>query len=229
MKPELLLCLAAGALCSSLWLWAFRRRLDLPPWAAVPAAVLHTLAGLVCVKLFAGLESFQLTLAGGMSLYGAIFFLPLFYFAAGRLFSRPMAPLFDVLTLCMISTLIFARMNCIWSGCCQGLLLPGSNVLRWPTREAELVFHALLLAAFARRLRRQEQPGTVYPLYMMAYGVFRFGEEWFREGTVLFLGLHPAHIWSLLSFAVGCGVYFELRERSRKRTASGKKGGRKPC
>ena len=228
MKPALLCVLVCGTLLSCLWLWIFRRRLALSRWVIAPLAVLHTLVGVFCVKLFAGLESFELTVSGGMSLYGGIFLLPLFYAGVGKAFSRNLRTVFDVMTLCLISTLWFARINCLCVGCCRGLLLPGSDVLRWPTREAELVFHAVLLTVLARRLRRQEQPGTLYPFYMMAYGIFRFLTEWLREGTVIFLGLHPAHLWSLLSIVIGSSVYLELRERDRRRTAGRQKGGRKP-
>ena len=217
MEPVLLLCLLVGTLCSVLWLWIFRDKIHMSKPAVLPAAVLHTAAGVLCVKLFAGLESFELTLSGGMSLYGAIFLLPLLYAAAAKLCRRDARQVFDVLTLCMISTLLIVRINCIASGCCQGLLLPGSNVLRWPTREAEMVFHGILLVLFYRRLHRQEQPGTIYPLYMIAYGAFRFVVEWFREGDAIFLGMHPAHIWSILSVVIGCAIYSEQKARSSRK------------
>lgn len=207
MEPELLICLAGGTGMSLLWLWVFRQRLAVRAYAMFPIALLHTVLGVLCVSLFAGLESFRLTISGGMSLYGAIFLLPLCYWLGGRLFRRDLRHVFDVMTLCMISTLAFARINCIISGCCRGLLLPGSNVLQWPTREAEMLFHIILLVLFVRRLRRQEQPGTIYPLYMISYGVFRFIIEWFRAGDALFLGLHPAHFWSLLSVIIGWSIY----------------------
>lgn len=207
MEPELLICLACGTGMSLLWLWEFRQRLAVRVYAMLPIALLHTVLGVLCVSLFAGLESFRLTISGGMSLYGAIFLLPLCYWLGGRLFRRDLRHVFDVMTLCMISTLAFARINCIISGCCRGLLLPGSNVLYWPTREAEMLFHIILLVLFARRLRRQEQPGTIYPIYMMCYGIFRFIIEWFRAGNALFWGLHPAHFWSLLSVIIGWSIY----------------------
>lgn len=223
MTPVLLLCLAAGTVLSCIWLWLFRQRIALAVWAILPLALLHTLAGVLCVKLFAGLESFRLTLSDGMSLYGGIFLLPIFYACVGKLTHRKLKDVFDVMALCMVSTLLFARGNCIVSGCCQGLPLPGASTLCWPTREVEMVFHGVLLVLFYRRLRRQEQPGTIYPLYMMAYGIFRFVEEWLREGKNLFLGLHPAHFWSILSIVIGCSFYFELTARSRRKAASAKK------
>ena len=214
MEPVLLFSLSCGTVMSILWLLVFRQRLAASAYAVLPLALAHTVLGVLCVSVFAGLESFRLTITGGMSLYGAIFLLPLCYWLGGRLFHRDLRHVFDVMSLCMISTLIFARINCLISGCCRGLLLPGSNVLRWPTREAEMLFHVVLLVLFVHRLHRQEQPGTIYPLYMICYGVFRFILEWFREGRPLFLGLHPAHLWSLLAAIVGWSIYTVQIQRS---------------
>lgn len=219
MDPVLLFCLAGGTAMSVLWLWVFRQRLDVRVYAIFPIALVHTVAGVLCVSLFAGLESFRLTISEGMSLYGAIFLLPILYWTSGQFFRRDLRYVFDIMTLCMVSTLILARINCIVSGCCQGLLLPGSNVLRWPTREAEMLFHIILLVLFVRRLRRQEQPGTIYPLYMISYGVFRFIIEWFRAGDALFLGLHPAHFWSLLSVIIGWSIYTVQVQKSVLKTS----------
>ena len=228
MRLSLLICVIAGAVASGIWQWRYCGRFPLSRWATIPLTVFLTAAGLACVKLFSALESFDLSGHTGMRLYGAILFMPIVYLVLIRCFRWNAAAFFDVQAPAMISMLWFGRINCMISGCCRGLLLPGSDVLRWPTREAELAFHGVLLAVFARRLHRQEQPGALYPLYMIAYGTFRFVIEWFREGETLFLGLHPAHIWSLLSVVIGGSIYFELRERDRRRAVGGKKGGRKP-
>jgi prolipoprotein diacylglyceryltransferase len=229
MEPILLFCLTGGTLLTALWLWLFRSRIGISGPAVLPVAIAHTGAGLLCVSAFAGLESFRLPLSGGMSLYGAVFLLPIFYWAAGKLFARDLNQVFDVMLLCMVSTLMLVRVNCIASGCCQGLLLPGSSGLHWPTREAEMLFHGILLVFFYRRLRRQELPGSCYPLYMMAYGLFRFIEEWFRVGERSILGLHPAHIWSILSIVIGWSIYSEFKTRSRYQRARAGKGRNSPC
>ncbi len=220
MSPVLLLCLLGGTLFTALWLWIFRERIDIPKWAIPPAAILFTIAGLICVSLLAGLESFQLTLSDGRRLYGAIFFMPLFYWATAKIFSRDPKQVFDVATLCGITSLLLVRIGCIESGCCKGLPLPGSSGLRWPIREAEMLFHGALAVFFYHRLRRQEQPGTNYPLYMVLYGAFRFIIEWLREEYNPFLGgLHLAHFWSLLSIIIGGSIYLEYRERERRGAA----------
>lgn len=223
MEPALLLCLAGGTIFSCLWLWHFRESVHISRWAVVPIVVLQTVVGLVSVKLFSALESFDFSGYSGMRLYGAIFFMPVFYYLCAKWFSWDIGRFFDVQTFSLIVFLIITRISCIVSGCCQGLPLPGGSTLCWPTREVEMVFHGVLLVLFYRRLRRQEQPGTIYPLYMMAYGAFRFVEEWFREGKALFWGLHPAHFWSLLSIVIGCSFYFELKARNDRKSSRAKR------
>ncbi len=91
-------------------------------------------------------------LSSGQSLFGSIFLLPLFYFAGAKIFRRRIGDVFDVFTMCTVTTLLFARIACIFSGCCYGMLLPGSESVRWPTRELELVFYIILLIVLYRKI-----------------------------------------------------------------------------
>lgn len=71
---SLFLCLCFGTAVSAIWLVMFCKRLSLPRSVILPLAIVHTLAGLVCVKLFAAAESFGNPLTSGNSLFGAVFF-----------------------------------------------------------------------------------------------------------------------------------------------------------
>ena len=207
----LLLLILAGAL-TYLWLWLQRHRLRLRPgWIPVLAAG-HVLVGVLCVKLFAILEAGSLSKAGNMSLFGAVFFLPLVYYLGGKLTGRRMRDVFDVFVLPMVVTLACARVNCLISGCCLGKPIPGTD-LRWPTRELELVFYVVLLAWMLLRTRRKNTDGILYPTYMIAYGIFRFVIEFFREGADSLF--HLAHLWALLSLMLGAGFFLEARRLSR--------------
>ena len=211
------LCLLCGAAASAAWLWGSRQRLRLSGPACLLLAAVHTLAGVLCVKLFAGLESLGNPLTSGNSLFGAVFFLPLFYAAGARLSGRRFGDVCDVFAPCTISTLIFARLSCIGSGCCLGAPLPWDASGRWPTRELEMLFHGVLLLCLARRNRRAPRSGTAWPVYMIAYGGFRFLEEWLRDGTPVLGPLHRGHIWSLLSILIGCAVWLELQAQAQRK------------
>ena len=51
---SLFLCLCFGTAVSAVWLVMFCKRLSLPRSVILPLAIVHTLAGLVCVTLFCG-------------------------------------------------------------------------------------------------------------------------------------------------------------------------------
>lgn len=217
------LLLAAGAL-TVLWLWLQRRRLRLPPWLIPLLGAFHVVLGVLCVKAFAILEAGSLKKAGSMSLFGAVFFLPLFYYLGAKLTKRRAADVFDVFTVPTVLTLACARVNCIISGCCRGKPIPGTE-LRWPTREAELVFYAILLVWLLWRTRRKDERGILWPAYMAAYGAFRFLTEFFREPvSPLF---HLSHLWAAFSLITGLSVCLQISAGPKSETPKPKPHRRK--
>lgn len=221
---SLISLLALAALGTVFWVWQARRRLSLrPPWVLL-LSLLHVAVGVGCVKLFAVLEAGSLDAAGNMSLFGAVFFLPLFYWLGARLTHRSIPEVFDVFVVPMVFTLACARVNCLLSGCCLGRLIPGST-LRWPTREAELLFYAVLLGWFLFRTRRGGTRGRLYPIYMIAYGAFRFVTEFFRQGSDSLL--HLSHLWALICLILGAAFLAELRRRDAAQQATIRKHRRK--
>lgn len=211
------LLLAAGTLFSFLWLMQFRIRLIMKWYAALLIAVCHTLAGVVCVKVFAFMETgFNPDSLGNMSLFGGVFFMPFLYLTGAKLMKRKTADVCDAFAGCMILTVMCARVNCILTGCCGGRLLPGAERLRWPTREAEIVFYMVLLVLLGRRILRDETHGTAYPVYMIAYGIFRFIVEGFRSADSPLGLIHMGHIWALVSMALGYCIYVEQTRKQRK-------------
>ena len=210
-EHHLLILLVIGTLLSAVWLASIQKRLVIKWWTAGLLAAAHTLTGVFSVKAFAFMEAgFDTSSLGSMSLYGAVFFMPLTYLVGAKLVKCASGDVCDVFTPAMIVTLMCARINCIISGCCAGLPIPGTS-LQWPTRELEIVFYIAALVWLGRKITKNMTHGTAYPLYMAAYGGFRFIIEWFRRSD--FSGLHPAHIWSIISLALGLSIYFELMSK----------------
>ena len=208
----LLVILLAAGIVTFAWLMLMRKRLEMKWYVALALSALHVMAGVLCVRLFARMEGAE---SGAMSIFGAVFFMPLFYFLGAKLFRRPMAEVFDIFAVPMIFTLLCSRVNCLKSGCCLGLMIPHTD-LRWPTREAEMLFYVVFLALVIPRVRKGRSKGRIYPAYMAAYGAFRAVIECFRvSGSACFL--HISHIWALLSLAVGLSFYWELKTKQRKR------------
>lgn len=197
-----------------LWLLYSRKKFHLPWWGALSAAVLHTVFGVESVMVFAALENIIAGGDGVMSLYGGIFFMPLFYLVFAGITKNKIRDCFDLFTPCLIATLLFARLNCLISGCCLGNVIPGTE-FRYPTRILELVGNAVFLSLALYFFCKGKMKGLLYPLYMVEYGLLRFALEWFRYSSSGSL-FHLAHIWSLVSIFLGLAFLVSTYIKSKK-------------
>lgn len=212
--PLIMLLLGAAA-ATFIWLTAVRKRLGIKWYASALLAVLNVAAGVLCVKFFAVVESgFDFSRFAGQSLFGAVFFLPLFYFLGARLFKRAPEDVFDCFTVPFIFTLFCARICCIITGCCLGREIGGFRV---PTREAELLFYAVLLAFLAPRVIKGRSRGSIFPIFMIAYGAFRFVCEFFREAPAFPGIFHISHVWAAISFTLGLCIYVRMKRSAESR------------
>lgn len=208
----LFILLGCGTLFNVYWLYRCRERLHLRWLSVLLLSVLHTVLGVLSVKVFALFETGNFS---NMSLFGGVFFMPLFYWGVAKLAKQKAADVFDVFTICLVFTLMCARLNCIISGCCLGAHIPieGLTHLRFPTRELELLFYVLLLSRLWRKVLSGSARGMIYPIYMISYGIFRFVTETLRVSSRANNILHISHLWALLSLGIGISIYGELQEK----------------
>lgn len=211
----LILLLGCGTLFNVYWLHRCRERLHLRWLSVLLLSVLHTVLGVLSVKVFALFETGDFS---NMSLFGGVFFMPLFYWGVAKLAKQKTADVFDVFTICLVFTLMCARLNCMISGCCLGAHIPieGLTHLRFPTRELELLFYVILLSRLWRKVLSGSARGMIYPIYMIAYGIFRFVTETLRFSDRTDSILHVSHLWALLSLGIGISIYGELRKKEKK-------------
>ena len=211
----LILLLGCGTLFNVYWLHRCRERLHLRWLYVLLLSVLHTVLGVLSVKVFALFETGNFS---NMSLFGGVFFMPLFYWGVAKLAKQKAADVFDVFTICLVFTLMCARLNCIISGCCLGAHIPieGLTHLRFPTRELELLFYVLLLSRLWRKVVTGSARGMIYPIYMISYGIFRFVTETLRFSDRTDSILHVSHLWALLSLGIGISIYGELQKKEKK-------------
>lgn len=211
----LILLLGCGTLFNVYWLHRCRERLHLRWLSVLLLSVLHTVLGVLSVKVFALFETGNFS---NMSLFGGVFFMPLFYWGVAKLAKQKAADVFDVFTICLVFTLMCARLNCIISGCCLGAHIPieGLTHLRFPTREMELLFYVLLLSQLWRKVVTGSARGMIYPIYMISYGIFRLVTETLRFSDRTDSILHVSHLWALLSLGIGISIYGELRKKEKK-------------
>lgn len=211
----LILLLGCGTLFNVYWLHRCRERLHLRWLSVLLLSVLHTVLGVLSVKVFALFETGNFS---NMSLFGGVFFMPLFYWGVAKLAKQKAADVFDVFTICLVFTLMCARLNCMISGCCLGAHIPieGLTHLRFPTRELELLFYVLLLSRLWRKVVTGSARGMIYPIYMISYGIFRFVTETLRVSDRTDSILHVSHLWALLSLGIGISIYGELQKKEKK-------------
>ena len=211
----LILLLGCGTLFNVYWLHRCRERLHLRWLSVLLLSVLHTVLGVLSVKVFALFETGNFS---NMSLFGGVFFMPLFYWGVAKLAKQKTADVFDVFTICLVFTLMCARLNCIISGCCLGAHIPieGLTHLRFPTREMELIFYVILLSRLWRKVLSGSARGMIYPIYMISYGIFRFVTETLRVSSLANNILHISHLWALLSLGIGISIYGELQKKEKK-------------
>lgn len=211
----LILLLGCGTLFNVYWLHRCRERLHLRWPSVLLLSVLHTVLGVLSVKVFALFETGNFS---NMSLFGGVFFMPLFYWGVAKLAKQKAADVFDVFTICLVFTLMCARLNCIVSGCCLGAHIPieGLTHLRFPTRELELLFYVILLSRLWRKVLNRSARGMIYPIYMISYGIFRFVTEMLRFSDRTDSILHVSHLWALLSLGIGISIYGELQKKEKK-------------
>lgn len=212
----LILLLGCGTLFNVYWLHRCRERLHLRWLSVLLLSVLHTVLGVLSVKVFALFETGNFS---NMSLFGGVFFMPLFYWGVAKLAKQKAADVFDVFTICLVFTLMCARLNCMISGCCLGAHIPieGLTHLRFPTRELELLFYVILLSRLWRKVVTGSARGMIYPIYMISYGIFRFVTETLRFSDRTDSILHVSHLWALLSLGIGISIYGELQKKRKNR------------
>lgn len=202
--------------------WQHRDRLMVKkPSQAVLICIIFSTFSVISAMLFATLES--LVSGGGLnfgaiSTYGIYFLCPPILILLAWARKEDARNWLDVYTLYAMPSLFLLRCNCLLAGCCGGRMIPGTS-LRWPVRQAEMVFYVVMLLVLLRREKRAAASGTGFPLLMVVYGIFRFVEEWFRSGSGDSL-IHLAHVWSLVSIVIGLGFYYELKNHGKKTTGT---------
>lgn len=121
----------------------------------------------------------------------------------------------DLFAIVVPMTLILGRVGCLWVGCCPGVecaahwwtIADATGAHRWPAAAAELGFNASLLAWALAARRAGWQTGNRFHVYLIAYGVFRFGHEFLRDDQRWFGPLGGYHALALAIVVLGVWRY----------------------
>ena len=213
--------LLAGSL---LWREARRKRKD-------PAVLLDLGIGMMLSALLGGralyiilnlrdyledpLEAFRIQ-HGGLVFYGGLVGAILFTLFFIRRKHLLLWETLDEMTPYAALVHAFGRVGCFLNGCCYGrptslfwgVTLPGHKLPLHPTQLYESFF-LIVLFFILRNVARKKTAfaGSVFLLYLLCYGFFRFIVEFLRgDQEILFLGLTLPQFLSIL--LVGMSLFF---------------------
>ncbi len=118
------------------------------------------------------------------------------------------------------------RVGCWVQGCCLGVtqhaawwtIVDAHGDHRWPSVQIELAFNLALFTFALVCWRRRWFEGQLFHIYLIAYGVFRFGHEFLRDTPALFGPISGYQVAALGILALGA-LRYRQREQQRLGTA----------
>jgi phosphatidylglycerol:prolipoprotein diacylglycerol transferase len=106
--------------------------------------------------------------------------------------------------------LMLGRIGCLSAGCCGGIVC---SFGRWPAVPVEIAFQVLALTALVVMRRKHWQVGQHFYLYLIAYGLFRFGHEFLRGTPKPFAGLSG---YQIIGLATAMAAMMAYRRRAQR-------------
>jgi phosphatidylglycerol:prolipoprotein diacylglycerol transferase len=221
--------LLAGIVTSFLF-WKRRARQDKRLIVIYGAALVGAFFGAKVIYLVAegwhhfGAPDAWLQLAAGKSILGALLGGYLFVELAKHHFGYDRTTGDDFALIVPVS-ISLGRIGCLLHGCCLGVVCPpnryalpdSAGVPRWPAVPAEIAFNILVFLVFILLRRARRLPGQHFHLYLIAYGLFRFGHE-FARATPKLVGPLSGYNVAALTVAAFGAISFWRRHRSGRAT-----------
>ena len=136
-------------------------------------------------------------------------------------YQRATGDLFAVLVPIGLS---FGRVGCWVRGCCLGVeedpawwtIADAHGTPRWPSVQVELAFNVLFFVFALICWRRRAFEGQIFHVYLIAYGLFRFGHEFLRDTPTIVGTISGYQIAALGVLALGTVRYWQ-RSQSQLR------------
>ena len=104
--------------------------------------------------------------------------------------------------------LILGRIGCLSAGCCGGIM---RSFGWWPSVPVEIGFQVVAMLCLWVMRRKHWQAGQQFHLYLIAYGLFRFGHEFLRATPKPFFGLSG---YQLMGIATAIAAVVAYRRRN---------------
>jgi phosphatidylglycerol:prolipoprotein diacylglycerol transferase len=129
----------------------------------------------------------------------------------------------DVFAIVVPVGLLLGRVGCIFAGCCPGAacdphwwtMVDADGVHRWPAAPVEMLFNAGFLVWAVIATRASLLPGNRFHVYLIAYGLFRFGHEFLRDDARISGAIGGYHLIALAMAGFGAWRLAERRASPR--------------
>lgn len=123
--------------------------------------------------------------------------------------------------------IIVGRVGCLVHGCCLGVacdpywfaLRDGTGRTRWPAVPVEIAFNVVMLGVCLALRRAGLLRGQRFHLYLIAYGLFRFGHEFVRDEPRLVGPITGYHVAALAVAGFGALAFWRRRTEAASLTA----------
>lgn len=166
----------------------------------------------------------SITFLGGL-IGGAAFFLLVWYFMRRRV-DGSLADILALVPCAITAGHGFGRIGCFFAGCCHGKVTDSFLGVKFPnlaepvhaTQLYEAAFLFILFGVLTYLLLKKKfRHGMT--VYLIAYGIFRFLNEFLRgdHRGELVTGISPSQFWSLLFPVAGIAVFFLVRRLDKKK------------
>jgi len=117
-------------------------------------------------------------------------------------------------------SVLLGRVGCVLHGCCLGracapawfTVADAAGAARWPAAQVEFLFNLVALGVILVLRWRRVLPGQLFHLYLVAYGLFRFGHEFLRDTPAILGPISGYQVAALALVALGA-VRFIGRQR----------------
>ena len=209
--------LMLGALSMFLLLLLRRRQYGLSKVKAMLFCGLLLGCGIAGAKLLYFLESGGSSFSG-MSFFGSVFLVPIAMPLIGNIMGIDAGKVPDLCAPCVASIISFMRFGCFCGGCCGGTY--SSSGFRWPTQLME-GFGDLLILFGLLYVEGKGKQGTLYPIFLVGYGVLRFFVEFLRDTSKNIFGFSNGQLFAIAAVIVG--ILFLLRIHISEVSNNGKK------
>lgn len=217
--------LCVGVVAMSVITIMRRKKYDMTIWMAIAFSLTLTVVGVLGCKLLYIAENFEtfkeqgLTF-GGFSFFGAVFLIPICFLLIAKLFRLRSWQAVDCCAPGVAIMISLMRIGCFIDGCCGAhpIDLFGQQVIL-PVQLFESAFDFVLLMVLWYLEDTKKAQKFLYPSFMIAYSVMRFGIEFLRDTPKDWLYLSHGQ-WFCLAAVIFAMIYivamryFEKKEKT---------------